>query len=127
MFQRATSKVLQWLENGKTLGLVNINDKHDFKIKTERPMERNKGALILSISRVNYALLDQFIMNCLNDYYKKINETKKEEERMQRVNEYNTLYQLWYQVSVAKQNNDINLNSYYDDIVYRLYLLGYHS
>ena len=127
MFEKATDKVMQWLDHGQVLGLVHINSKHDFSILTKRPIDKNKGMEVVSIGRVNYALLDQFIMQSLNDYYQKINQVKHEEERKQRIIEYNTLYQLWYQVNVAKQTNDLSLNSYYDDIVYRLYLLGYHS
>ncbi len=127
MFEKATNKMLQWLDHGQVLGIVKINDKHDFKKQTKRPIKRNQGAVIVSLGRVNYALLDEFIMRSLNDYYSKINTCKDFEERKRRIAEYNTLYSLWYQVNVARQNQDFALNSYYDDIVYQLYLLGYHS
>ena len=39
--------------------------------------------------------------------------------------EYNELYILWYTITQAKNTQNPNLNSYYDDLVYRLYLLGY--
>ena len=127
MFQNATNKSLEWLDNGVTKGIISVNLNHDFKIPTKRPAERNQGREVVSIGRVNYALLDQYIMNCLNDYYSKINEDKKAEVRNARIQEYNTLYQLWAKVNEAKMRGDININTYYDDIVYRLYLLGYHS
>ncbi len=115
------------LNNGIVKGIVNVNLQYNFKEKSERPIERNGQRQILSIGRVNYALLDTFIMASLNDYYAKINTTKKEEERAAIITEYNTLYGLWYRVNEAKRTQDSNLNSYYDDIVYRLYLLGYHN
>ena len=62
-----------------------------------------------------------------NDYYKKMKDSKDENERNSRITEYNTLYQLWYYINEAKKRNDPYINSYYDDLVYRLYLLGYHS
>lgn len=127
MFTNATQKELQWLDNGKTIGTVNVNTNYSVKGEFTRPFMRNKGCEILSIGRVNYALLDTFIIQSLNDYYAKINEAKDANDRNQRIIQYNELYQLWYRVNIAKQNHDIQLNSYYDDIVYRLYLLGYHN
>ncbi len=127
MFQYATSKSLQWLDNGIVKGILNINTNFDFKRKTKRPMERTNLRVVLSVGRVNYNLLDTFIMTSLNDYYKKMKDSKDENERNSRITEYNTLYQLWYYINEAKKRNDPYINSYYDDLVYRLYLLGYHS
>ncbi len=127
MFTNATQKELQWLDNGKPMGLLKVNTNISLQDEFTRPFIRNKGCEILSIGRVNYALLDTFIIQSLNDYYAKINEAKDANDRNQRIIQYNELYQLWYRVNIAKQNHDIQLNSYYDDIVYRLYLLGYHN
>jgi len=125
MFQNTTQKELQWLDNGQLKGLVKISNRFDFKKKTTRPFIRNKVREVLSIGRVNYEFLNQFIINALNDYYSHITEVKDEKLRTQRVNIYNELYGLWYKVNIAKQQNDLALNSYYDDLVYRLYTLGY--
>lgn len=126
MFRNATKKEMQWIDNGKPLGLVRINTSWQ-KEKTTRPFKRNGKREILSIGRVNYALLDQFIMSSMNDYYSKLSNIKNEKERNLKVVEYNELYQLWYLVNQAKQTRDIRLNSYYDDLVYRLYVLGYRN
>lgn len=127
MFANAVKKELQFLDNGSVVGTVWLNTSFPFKNKTKRPFERNSGREVVMIGRVNYALLDQFIIASLNDYYKKISDTKNMDEYNQKIVSYNELYQLWYRVNNAKQNNDIGLNSYYDDIVYKLYLLGYHN
>lgn len=127
MFANAVKKELQFLDNGSVVGTVWLNTSFPFKNKTKRPFERNLGREVVMIGRVNYALLDQFIIASLNDYYKKISDTKNMDEYNQKIVSYNELYQLWYRVNNAKQNNDISLNSYYDDIVYKLYLLGYHN
>ena len=55
------------------------------------------------------------------------NEGKDLELRRKNAIEYQELYTLWQKIAEAKQNNDLNLNSYYDDLVYRLYLKGYRS
>ena len=127
MFANAVKKELQFLDNGSVVGTVWLNTSFPFKNETKRPFERNLGREVVMIGRVNYALLDQFIIASLNDYYKKISDTKNMDEYNQKIVSYNELYQLWYRVNNAKQNNDISLNSYYDDIVYKLYLLGYHN
>jgi len=126
MFQNATKKEMQWVDNNRLIGLIKINANFKFE-KTTRPFVRNGKREILSIGRVNYALLDQFIMNAMNDFYGKLSIIKNEKERNSKVSEYNELYQLWYIINQAKQTNDMRLNSYYDDIIYRLYLLGYQN
>ena len=92
-----------------------------------RPFIHNGARSIISIGRVNYELLDSFIVNSLNNYYQNMNLTKNEETRKMQVANYQELYDLWQKVAIAKSNNDQNLNSYYDDLVYRLYLLGYRN
>jgi len=66
-------------------------------------------------------------MTSLNHYYSTISSVKDQKEVNRRITEYNELYNLWYKVNVARQNHDLLLNSYYDDIVYKLYLLGYRN
>ena len=127
MFKNIRYKELQWLDGGIQKGIIRVNQNFDFNEKTTRPFKRAKIREVLSVGRVNYERLDSFIINSLNDYYTKLNLVTKAEEKRRRTNEYNELYQLWYNINVARQNRDINLNNYYDDLVYRLYLLGYKS
>jgi len=127
VFQNIGINDMNFLDNGKVIGTVKKNKNISFKNSFIRPMVRNGKRIILSIGRVNYAFLDKFIMDSLNHYYANIQTTKDEKERNRRITEYNVLYQLWYKVNTARQNQDIMLNSYYDDIVYKLYLLGYHN
>ena len=127
MFENIRYKELQWLDGGIQKGIIRVNQNFDFNIKTTRPFKRAKIREVLSVGRVNYERLDSFIINSLNDYYTKLNLVTKAEEKRRRTNEYNELYQLQYNINVARQNRDINLNNYYDDLVYRLYLLGYKS
>lgn len=127
MFQNPEYKDLQWLDNHSEKGIVHVNESFDFKKKTMRPFYRNKGVLILSVGRVNYNMLDTYIIQALNDYYQKAMTCKEAELKNKMLKEYNDLYLLWYTINQAKQQQNPNLNSYYDDLIYRLYLLGYKN
>ena len=125
MFQNPEYKDLQWLDNDLQKGSIHVNTDFDFKKPTIRPFDRTKKGTVLSIGRVNYGLLDNFIITSLNDYYQKGMLTKDEYKRNAFIKEYNELYILWYTINQAKNTQNPNLNSYYDDLAYRLYLLGY--
>ena len=127
MLELTGMKQLQFLDKGQIIGKVYYNEKFPFAKEKARPFVRNKKMVIKSDGRVNYALLDQFVISSLTDYYQKISNIKDAEERAKQINEYQRLYYLWQKVMQAKQTNDINLNSYYDDIVYQLYLRGYRN
>lgn len=127
MLELTGMKQLQFLDKGQIIGKVYYNEKFPFSKEKARPFIRNKKMVIKSDGRVNYALLDQFVISSLTDYYQKISNNKDAEERAKQINEYQRLYYLWQKVMQAKQTNDINLNSYYDDIVYQLYLRGYRN
>lgn len=127
MFQSSELKVLQLFDNNRFCGLIKYNPNIYHKIEMTRPFIRNGKREILSIGRVNYEFLDNFIRNSLNDIYAHLNEGKDPETKRQKIREYQELYALWQKIAVARQNNDLNISSYYDDLVYRLYLKGYQS
>ncbi len=126
MFRNGTLKELSWVDNGAIKGTIRVNKKIDYK-NIKRPLKRNSVRELISIGRVNYALLDDFVMKSMNHFYSTIQTGKDKQEVNKKIMEYNELYQLWYKVNVARQNNDMLINTYYDDIVYRLYLLGYKN
>ena len=127
MFQSSELKVLQLFDGNRFCGMISYNPFIRYKTETTRPFVRNGKREILSIGRVNYAYLDNFIMKSLNDIYAHLNEGKDPELKRQKIVEYQELYALWQKITVARQNNDLNISSYYDDLVYRLYLKGYQS
>ena len=127
MFQSSELKVLQLFDGNRFCGMIRYNPFIHYKTETTRPFVRNGKREILSIGRVNYAYLDNFIMKSLNDIYAHLNEGKDPELKRQKIVEYQELYALWQKVVMARQNNDLNISSYYDDLVYRLYLKGYQS
>lgn len=127
MFEASELKQYQLFDQDKFIGLVRYNPDINYKERMMRPFIRCKLRIIESIGKVNYAYLDQFIMMALNDIYRHINEGKNEVEVKNRIMEYQELYGLWQKVLVARQNRDFNINSYYDDLIYRLYLKGYKN
>ena len=127
MFQTGELLKYNLTEQGRVVGVVSYNPRLNFKATYTRPFIRNKARVILSIGRVNYAALDEFIVASLTAYYQSINLAKKQEVKNSMVSEYQQLYYLWQTILNAKQNRDSNLPSYYDDLVYRLYLLGFKT
>ena len=127
MFQLTGFQQLQFLDHGQIVGKVYYNGNFPFAKEKARPFVRNQKMVIKSDGRVNYALLDQFVVSSLTDFYQKISTIKDAEERTKQINEYQKLYYLWQKVMQARQSGDINLNSYYDDVVYQLYLRGYRN
>ena len=125
MFQTGELKNYDFLDQGTFKGRISVNSDFDFTQNFTRPFIRNKQRQIISIGKIDMAKLDNFIAGSLNDLFKRLQKKDTYEVMVKRNQEYQTLYALWQQIAVAKQNNDFALNAYYDDIIYRLYINGY--
>ena len=126
MFQSGELKYYEWLEQGVFKGRIGVNSHFDFTQNFMRPFCRNKQRQVLSIGKMDMVKLDNFIATSLNDFFQKLQVKDTYEVMVKRNQEYQTLYALWQKIAVAKQNNDVSLNACYDDIIYRLYVNGYH-
>ena len=126
MFDKCDLKAVELSDNNTFLGIVKYNE---FLVKEDnflKPFLRDQNMKqIIRIGKKDYQSFDQFISVSLNDYYKKINNAKKEErERMLEI--YNRLYQSFTLLNQAKQTgNQKAMDDYYDSISYQLYLIGY--
>ena len=127
MFQTSELKEYQLFDNQIYKGKIYFNPLIKNKGETTRPFIRNGLRKLISIGRVNYEFLDQFIIKSLNEIYTHINDTKDRDLVADKIRNYQELYSLWQKVILARQNNDLNVNNYYDDLLYRLYLLGYKN
>ncbi len=127
MFQTSELKEYQLFDNQIYKGKIYFNPLIKNKGETTRPFIRNGLRKLISIGRVNYEFLDQFIIKSLNEIYTHINDTKDRDLVADKIRNYQELYSLWQRVILARQNNDLNVNNYYDDLLYRLYLLGYKN
>ena len=125
MFQTGEIKYYEWLDNGTFKGRIGINSHFDFNKNFTRPFIRNKQRQVISIGKIDIATLDSFITASLTDFFQKLQVKDTYEAMVKKNQEYQTLYALWQQIALAKQNNDFSLNAYYDDIIYRLYINGY--
>lgn len=127
MFQTSELKEYQLFDNQTFKGIVRYNPIIKQKMPTTRPFVRTNLRNVQSIGRVNFEYLDQFITKALNEIYAHLNDNKDRDLTIKNIKEYQELYSLWQKVVVARKNNDLNVNSYYDDILYRLYLKGYKN
>ncbi len=127
MFDNMLKKEILLKDNEKLMGIIHIDPEANFNIKTTRPFIRCQRREIVGIGQINYPLLDRFIIASLNDYYSHIMEVTDQAQASIRASQYKELYQLWYKVNVAKTNKDVDINNYYDDLIYKLYLLGYQQ
>ena len=61
-------KQLQFLDQGKRIGKIYYNPKFFFKENDAIPFTRNQKMILKSDGRVNYAVLDQFVITPLTDF-----------------------------------------------------------
>jgi len=125
MFTKCDLKTLELLDGNTFLGIVKSNENAIPKIFLRPFLRENSPKQIVRVGKRNYMLSDQFISASLNDYYKRINNTKEVERNIMLEN-YNRLYQSWTLLNQAKSAQNYRLmENYYDSLFYQLYLLGY--
>lgn len=127
MFYTSSDKELNLVLNGKVLGKIRYNSSYNYQEKTARPFTRPKLRMIEQVGRVDYTYLNNFISKSLNDYYQKMLQDTNLTTRNEKIKEYQELYFLWQKITQAIKIHDSNVSSYYDDLVYRLYLNGYRN
>ncbi len=72
--------------------------------------------------------IEQYIVNCLNDYYVKLVNNTNIEERNKMLDKYVHLYGMWRELYTYKNAQDlISMNNMYDMFLYELYIIGYVS
>lgn len=127
MFLKCDFRIFRLSDNDKYVGLVRFNESFLHQNSFIRPFCRDfMNKMILKIGKRNYALSDQFIVQALNDYYKRLNTaTNKTEQETMNAN-YQRLYNSWTLLNQAKNNHQYKMmEDSYDEISYQLYLLGY--
>ena len=127
MFLKCDFRTFRLSDNDKYLGLVRWNEPFLNQNNFIRPFFRDQtNKLIVKIGKRNYALSDQFIINALNDYYKRLNSASNKVEQETMNANYNRLYNSWMILNQAKKNHQYKMmEDSYDEISYQLYLLGY--
>lgn len=127
MFQTGELQKYNLTDHNQYIGLIAYNPRVNFKTYFTRPFIRNGARELISVGKINYAVIDEFITKSLTAYYASIESQKSQDIKNQMIAEYQQLYYLWQTIYTAKQTNDIALSSYYDDIIYRLYILGFKN
>lgn len=114
--------------NDKTKGVLLISkflkDISLYKI----PFEETDKLEVLKIGNGDYDDVDTFIVDSLNDYYKKLSSPSDVETKESMLSTYTKLYELWTSINHKKEeNNIVELNELYDKLSYGLYLIGYED
>ena len=92
------------------------------------PFEDNNKMEIVKIGNGDYDDVDTFIVDSLNDYYKKLSSPSDVETKESMLSTYTKLYELWTSINHKKEeNNIVELNELYGKLSYGLYLIGYED
>lgn len=126
MFDDTTLKKYKIDENERSIGELEVNCDLLKQNNFLSPFIReNDKKIVTKIGDRNYEVLNQYIINCMNDYYNRlINSTTTDRDTM--LNIYNRLYDMWQELhNYKKSNNLVEMDKIYDLFSYELYVLGY--
>ena len=114
--------------NGKKLGTLTISKFLKEVSRYKMPFEDTTKKEIIKIGNGDYDNVDNFIIESLNDYYKKLSSPSDVTSKEDMLDNYTKLYELWNGICQKKEeNNIVELNDLYGKISYGLYLLGYND
>ena len=114
--------------NGKKLGTLFISKFIKNIDRYKMPFEDTSKKELIKIGNGNYDNIDNFIIESLNDYYKKLSSPSDVTSKEDMLDNYTKLYELWNGICQKKEeNNIVELNDLYGKISYGLYLLGYND
>ncbi len=113
-------------ENNISVGKLEVNLDLISKEQFIRPFIRESEPKTLKeINGLNYAELDQFIINSLNDYYNRLM-SAPETEKLNMLNTYHHLYDMWRDLHNYKISKNLKeIEKMYNIFSYELYVLGY--
>lgn len=110
-----------------SVGTVEVNMDFIRQNKLYFPFVRDKNIKKIKKygTRDNQAI-ENFIINCLNDYYTKLVNVNNFTEKQKMLDRYMHLYSMWRDLYNYKNANDlININNTYDMFLYELYTMNY--
>ena len=112
--------------NDKKLGTLIISKFLKETSRYKMPFEDTPKKELIKIGNGDYDNVDNFIIESLNDYYKKLSSPSDVASKEEMLENYTKLYQLWTSIcSKKEEKNIVELNELYGKISYGLYLLGY--
>ncbi len=114
-------------EKDKIIGNLEVNNELVSTSKFIRPFIREKGIkMITKIGERNYEQLNNYIINCMKDYYERLMNSTSTSERNMMNSTYKHLYDMWKDLhNYKKSNNLVEMDKTYDLFSYELYVLGY--
>ena len=112
--------------NDKFIGKLKVSNFIKDISKYKIPFADTKKLVVEKIGIGNYDNFDAFIIQSLNDYYKKLSSPSDVDSKEKMLENYSNLYSLWESICNKKNQNDYNeLSLLYNKLSYGLYLLGY--
>ncbi len=127
MFVDTTFKKMTISEKEKMVGRMEINMPLVSSTVFMRPFIRNLDyKMVTKLGNRDYQKQNQFIIQCMQDYYDKLMSASSNTERTMMQKTYQHLYEMWRDLHNAqKSNNLVELDKIYDLFSYELYVLGY--
>ncbi len=126
MFMDISFKKYKIDENNSTIGEFEVNMELMKHTEFARPFIRdNNRRVITKIGNRNYEELNNYIINCMKNYYNRlVNAAATDYDMMLKT--YNRLYDMWKELHMHKNNNNlVEMDKMYDLFSYELYVLGY--
>ena len=112
--------------NDKKFGTLIVSKFLKETRRYKMPFEDTPKKELIKIGNGDYDNVDNFIIESLNDYYKKLSSPSDVDSKEEMLENYTKLYQLWTSICNKKEEkNVVELNELYGKISYGLYLLGY--
>ena len=112
--------------NGKPVGKLKVSKFIKDISKYKVPFEDSKKLVIDKIGVGTYDNFDSFIIESLNDYYKKLTNPSDVDKKEEMLETYTNLYSLWEKICQQKdQGNYVEIRKLYNKISYGLFILGY--
>lgn len=112
--------------NDKKFGTLIVSKFLKETSRYKMPFEDTPKKELIKIGNGDYDNVDNFIIESLNDYYKKLSSPSDVDSKEEMLENYTKLYQLWTSICNKKEEkNVVELNELYGKISYGLYLLGY--
>ena len=129
MFADTTFKKFTIAEKDKLVGKLEINDNLVSKHQFIRPFIRELNSkMITKIGNRDYEKLNNYIINCMKDYYSRLTNNTSISEQQMMLSTYKHLYEMWTDLHNYKRtNNIVEMDKTYDLFSYELYVLGYNE
>ena len=126
MFEKL--KLSEWVleDSGCEIGVVKANFDYLKKNKVAKIFTKDNTLLeVMEVGNMDFVKLDIVIKRAMNNLYESLNEGT-EEEKIRKKSDYKHLYEIWQDITKAKESNSSNVSDLYSDLLFALHMMGYN-